>query len=256
MKLLIHPSYADAHSYIATLPQRFEYEGEEVFRKRNVVKRLDTSWGTWVIKRYKRPHLVQRIAYTFFKKSKAERAYLYAGRLLALGIDTPQGIAYIEQKEGGLFCNSYFISTCCPHPSIYDTLTRELEHHYPLADALAGFLVELHEKGVLHGDLNLENILYHTDKEGRYHFTLIDTNRSRFTDAPSQQECLANLKRVTHRRDLLVYLTRRYATLRGWDAEVCVAGVLQQLQKFEQRKLWKRRMKALFRQTNSHRSPQ
>ena len=81
----------------------------------------------------------------------------------------------IEQRKNGLFLDGYFVSLNCSYPPLSELLRKRDFDRHP-ADELAAYMVELHKKGVLHGDLNLTNILYHTDKKGQYEFTLIDTN--------------------------------------------------------------------------------
>ena len=94
----------------------------------------------------------------------------------------------------------------------------------------------MHSRGVLHGDLNLSNFLYRTADDG-YHFTMIDINRSHFTDGwPTDSQCLDNLVRLTHRRDLYEYLVKSYARQRGWDEETTAASALRLLEKFEHRR--------------------
>lgn len=99
MKIVIHPEFADAASFIKQLPQFFEQEGELLYDSRNKVKRYKVNGKDMVVKRYKRPNMIQRIVYTFFKKSKTERAYLFAGMLRERGFDTPHEVAYIEQRK-------------------------------------------------------------------------------------------------------------------------------------------------------------
>lgn len=242
MRFVIQPKYQSHSAFIARLPQQFEAGGEVIYAKRNVIKQFEVGGETWIAKRYKVPNLIQRMAYTFWRKSKAERAYLFAGRLRSIGIDTPEGIAYVECKRRGLFAESYFLCTACHHPPLFDVLVGEPQFDPQLATALAAFFVEMHGKGFLHGDPNLDNILYHRDCEGRFRFTVIDTNRSTFKSAPTRAECLDNLKRITHRRDLLQDVVCEYARLRGWDTEECVHQVLQALHRFERRRRLKHRL--------------
>lgn len=243
MKVVIHPKYRAYGDFIAQIPEIFSESGETVYQKRNVVKRFTTGGNEWMVKRYKRPHLIQRIVYTFFKKSKAERAYLYAEKLLAADIDTPEGIAYIEEKQYGLISDCYFISPSCPYPAVYQALANTDNYDKRLANALAAFFVQLHRKGILHGDPNLSNILYHQDDGDHFQFSVIDTNRSIFKAALPPRECLNNLKRVTHRRDLLQYITEQYARLREWNVQESVDSVMKALDKFEKRKKIKQLMK-------------
>lgn len=240
MKIVIQPQYQAASPFISQIPHIFETDGEMVYEGRNIVKRFRINDQEWIIKRYKNPNLFQQIAYSFFKKSKAERAYLYANKLRKVGIETPEGIAYIEEKENGLLHSSYFVSTACNDPSAFPALVQTADYDQNLANNLAAFFVKLHTKGILHGDPNLSNILYHEDGMGNFHFSVIDTNRSLFKPSLSRNECLDNLKRVTHRRDLLEYIVKEYATLRNWDICKSVDTVMEALDKFEKRRRIKR----------------
>lgn len=244
MKVIVHPDYRNLTDFIQQLPSTFDQSGELLYRGRNTVKRYQVDGLSVVVKRYKHPNFIQRIAYTFFKSSKTERAYKFAALLRSKNIDTPHEVAYIETKRHGLFTTGYFISLNCDDPATSVLLSIDNFDH-PLANALSKFLVELHEKGVLHGDLNLTNILYHIEEPDKYHFVLIDTNRSIFK-YPNQKECLDNLKRLTHKRELLIYIISLYAQHRGWDADKCVQEVIQQLERFEENRRIKRRFQDLF----------
>lgn len=243
MKIVIHPQFADVMDFVRQLPQLFEREGELLYESRNIVKRYRVNGKDMVVKRYKQPNIVQRVAYTFFKKSKTERAYLFAGMLSERGFDTPHEVAYIERKKNGLFLDGYFVSLNCNYPPLSELLRKRDFDRQP-ANELASYMVELHKEGILHGDLNLTNILYHTDREGKYQFTLIDTNRSKFRPALTKQECLENLKRLTHSKALLRYIVIQYATLRGWNPQECALEVFRYLLLFEQKRKRKRKFQS------------
>lgn len=242
MKVIVYPDYVAWKDEISRLPELFASQGKTLYEGRNIVKRFQRPGTSWVVKRYKRPNFIQRIAYTFFEPGKAERAYHYAHLLKEKNINTPEGIAYIEKKRNGLLLDSYFISTECTDRPIFPELVETPDYNKLLADQLAAFFVQLHQAGVLHGDLNLNNILYRKTPDGQYHFTVIDTNRSHFKDTPTRAECLKNLKRVTHRRELLEYIVGRYAELRGWERADCIRFVLESLKRFEKRRALKRRL--------------
>lgn len=257
MKVVIHPAYKHLTSFIYDLPRFFESEGTLLYKGRNVVKQYQVDGINLVVKKYKHPNIIQRIAYTYFKRSKTARAYDYAALLREKGIDTPHEVAYIETFKKGLFTTGYFISLYYSYPPTSVQLDVEEFNlkfsnpllgnvattypadetkgfNYPLADRLAAYFVELHTKGILHGDLNLSNILYYTEENGSYHFCVIDTNRSIFKQ-PTPDECLENLKRTTHRRDVLIYLVSRYAELRQWSPKECTDKIVRQLDLFEKR---------------------
>lgn len=247
MRITVSLEYKKAESYIKQIPTLFEQNGELIFHKRNIVKRMRTPYGEWIVKRYKRPFMLQRLAYTFWRKSKAHRAFLFASHLRSLNINTPKEVACIEIYKGGLFCEGYFISLPCEWPALFDEMVGERKvFDQQLADATAAFFVTLHQKGVLHGDLNLDNILCKNSGTKGVEFSLIDTNRTRFVSQPTQVMCLTNLVRVTHRRDLLRYIVNRYANLRGWSAERSTDFVIAKLEQFEHRKAIKKNIKRVF----------
>lgn len=231
MKTVINDGFLRYEDFIKHIPDTFDSGGTPLHTGRNTVKSFTTAGTELIVKRYKHPNTIQRIAYTLFVKSKAERAYLFAAELRKRGFNTPHEAAYIELKQGGLLSDSYFVSAACHLPP----LTVPLQcpgFDTRLADALAAYLAGMHAKGVLHGDTNLGNILYKANADGTYEFWLIDTNRSHFR-RPTYNDCMENLKRLTHYRPLLDYVIRRYAGIRGWDADKTSADIMRRLAKFE-----------------------
>lgn len=247
MRITIQPSYEHLRDFITRLPQTFGQQGEILYQGRNCVKRFVENGQVIIVKRYKRPHLIQRIAYTWFRPSKARRAYDFALRLEEMQIATPAPIAYIEKKQGGLFCDSYFVSAYCPDPTLFPELVEKPDFDLDLAHALAAEVAKWHEKGFLHGDLNLANILYRTSPDGQYAFTVIDINRSHFIPQPSKDQCFTNLMRLTHRIDLLRQLTEYYARQRGWEPQQCCDSVEAKLHAFELRREKKKKLKRTVR---------
>ena len=66
-----------------------------------------------------------------------------------------------------------------------------------ILDALASFLLRMHNNGILHNDLNISNILYGDDTGGQYRFQVIDTNRMTFNRTLSMRQRLDNLRRLS-----------------------------------------------------------
>lgn len=234
MKIVIDPHYQDHADFIGSIPRLLDNgEAEMVYDKRNQVARVRHQGVTMMVKRFKRVNVVQRVVYTFFRRTKAERAYLFAEEYRQRGIETPRRVAYMECRECGLFTVGYFVSEEAAGTECHLLLREVKVFETRLADAVAAQVLLMHSKGVLHSDLNLSNFLCTSDGNG-YHFTMIDINRSRFTTGmPSDDDCLKNLVRLTHRRDLYEYLVRSYARQRGWDEETTAARAIQLLNKFE-----------------------
>lgn len=236
--------------FLERLPEAFAAgEGEIIYDKRNQVRRfivtLDGRSQTIIVKRFKRPNVLQTLSYSTLWRNKAEKAYLYAERLLQMGIDTPRPLGAVTLRNGiGLVSQYFFASSEDTAPSCLCLRDGTSDDPDGLIGALAEYLITLHEKGFLHGDTNLSNFLYRRSDDGRYTFSVIDINRSTFLDHPAtRREALANLFRLTHVRPLLERLIGQYARRRGWDEREALADVTHALDRFEQRKAFFRWLK-------------
>ena len=238
LKTVVADDFKSHADFISALPGAFaDGQGEIIYDQRNQIRRFTDLGQVFVVKRYKPVNALQRVVYTFFRKTKAARAYLFAQEFRRRGIDTPREVAYIETGGGRLFLTGYFVSLEAPGTETHLLLREVKDFSHELADAVARQILTMHSHGVLHGDLNLSNFLC-TEEDGQYHFTMIDINRSHFTDGmPDDEACLQNMVRTTHRRDLYEYLVRSYARLRQWDEQQTADRALRLLEKFENRKI-------------------
>lgn len=248
MKVQINPKYSVAKEYIDSIPAIFDLEGQTIDKRRNVLKAFDTQWGKWIVKRYRKPSSFQRFVYTFIRKPKSERAFLYATKLVSLGIDSPEPIADIQVKEGSLFAYGYFVCEMTPDPCVIHYLEDEPDFDRKLAHEVAKFIAETHQKGVRHGDLNLTNIMFRPEGD-KWHFSYIDTNRCRFRGKPLDLgESLKDLRRVTHVKPLYDYIIEEYSKVRGLDAQSTLSLAHKRLQRFERweslKKWYKRHFKS------------
>ena len=78
--------------------------------QRNKIKLFELEGKTINIKSFKIPNLKNKIAYKYFRKSKARRSFEFATILLEKGIGTPQPIAYFENHDFIGLKDSYYIS--------------------------------------------------------------------------------------------------------------------------------------------------
>ncbi len=237
MKIVVAPAYQQHAAFVRQIPALIEKgRCEVVYDKRNRVARLQHEGLTLMVKCFKRVNAIQQVVYTCFRKTKAERAFLFADEFLRRGIDTPRPVAYMESFRWGFFTTGFFVSEEAEGKETHLLLREVQDYPKDLAEAVARQVVMMHSKGVLHGDLNLSNFLCTKDVDG-YHFTMIDTNRSHFTEGwPTDEKCLRNLVRLTHRRDLYEDLVRCYARLRGWDETTTVQQALLLLTQFENKR--------------------
>lgn len=229
--------FADAASVMRMCAEPKSFADAEVIHdgRNRVVLYTDSESGRkYVVKSFKKPNPVQRVAYTWFTPSKAKRAYSYAAKLRERGISTPRETACIEVYEGGLLSKCYFVCEYIPYPSLASLWLPAQPFTKEQTEVLAAMLVRMHKAGVLHGDTNIGNFLYDTATNT---LTTVDVNRTRFLNRePSRQECLENMVRLTHRTDILGKVGELYAGLRGWNEKEVVEYLLTALLEFEQKR--------------------
>ena len=250
MKIVIAPEFQNLKNEIQDISALFNSaKGVIVYEGRNSIRNFNIQGVPVTIKRFKRVNPAQQVAYTFFKSTKAERAYRYAAIFRERGICTPQEIAYIEDYEHGLFTTGYFVSTTCPDPPAFPTLVPEKNFDKQLAEDLIGHVIHMHDKGIIHGDLNLGNFLFRKKQEsGHYSFTVIDINRSKFYESlPDKATCIKNLSTLTHRRDLFSFMISAYAEKRNWPVADTLNKATAYLEELEARHERKERIKNLFK---------
>ncbi len=245
MKIKVHPDYSDEKLAISLIPEHFERLGRVIYQGRNTLREVDYDDQMWVVKRFKPLAFFRQIVYSL-ASSKAKRAFVYAGMLRQRGIRTPKEIAYIETTRFGMVRECYFVSEKSNARILFHDLVEPENYNKTLADSVADFFVTLHKKGILHGDPNMNNIMYDCH-DGHFEFSLIDINRTKFKDILSRKQCVKNLMRLTHRRDLLTQILIRYAQGRKWEASELVDEVLQRLSRFERQKTWRHAIKRKLR---------
>ncbi|MEO1031760.1 MAG: Kdo domain containing protein [Bacteroidota bacterium] len=213
-KIHIHKNSALTTQSIEALLNKFTHEGELIGTGyRNVIKILESNGETYNIKAFKVPNLVNKIVYRFFRKSKAERSFLYAERLLDSGILTPTPEAYVEYTSLFVFGKSYYISKQLH----YDFTIRKLidepqcDDYDNILRQFTRFTFQLHEKGIHFLDHSPGNTLI--VKEGHaYSFYLVDLNRMAFKTL-TYDERLANFARLSPKDYMLEIISDEYAKL-------------------------------------------
>ena len=211
MEIVINPKYSILNSFITNIPTLFDQEGELVYAGRNQLKCYSVEGYDIIVKRYKVPHLINRIAYTFFRPSKAKRAYEYALKLLDLGVNTPAPIAYIEQKSFGLLNHGYFISIYEKDYTDIRPLMTGVQTNDALLQDLSSYIAEFHNKGVLHFDMSPGNILY-KEVDHHFQFSLIDINRMQFLPKISDEKRFKSFKQLSDNKAVLTRIAQLYAS--------------------------------------------
>ncbi|MEL5892099.1 lipopolysaccharide kinase InaA family protein [Bacteroides sp. GD17] len=227
MKIHIHPHYTAYESFIRTIPSG-EYEQEEIYcNRRNTVERVRFGDKEFVIKKYKRPALINCFIYTWIRKSKARRAFEYAELFLQRGIDTAFPVAYIEIKKNGFFHTGYFISEYIPYPLVADIYETEIneEEKQKLTNDLVSFTLQLHLHKIVPLDYNPRNIFCHK-VDGNYHFALIDINRLKLGKVPGIRVSMNAFSQLNVQPEDFMKVVPQYAEKRGFDIEECIFFIL------------------------------
>ena len=220
MKIIVNPEYDYLRDWIEQMPSFFEGSGEIVYKARNTIKAFSLENGMDInVKRYRKPHFLNRVVYSFFRKSKASRAYYNTLKIAEKGFNIAESIAYIEIKQGGLLSDSYFVSRQCHDvKEIREYHSGPLSGNEDLMESFARYSAALHDAGVHHLDYSPGNILYHNDN-GKYSFILVDVNRMKFKQVSFDEGC-RNFARLFVDDDIYrcigkVYSEQRHNTLGG-----------------------------------------
>ena len=206
--------------FLEELPVKFSTGGEEVFRRRNVLKSFEVEGEKVVVKKFKLPGLFQRWLQAGALPSKAEKSFKNAETLLKAGVLTPSPLGYLVRTEGHLLKEEYYACRMEELPNALDLIRKEDGSvNVSLCEAVACHIVAMHSKGVCHGDLILSNFLVKDEGEG-ISFSMIDTDRCRFYKRMGRLRCCKDLRRVS--RDMLVHRTVvcSYAKARGWNLKM------------------------------------
>lgn len=248
MMIHIHPKYIHLKEKISKIPNG-EYKCLRTFcNNRNIVEQIKIADYNFVLKKYKVPNFANRLIYTFFRKSKARRAYDNALKILRFGVSTPFPVAYIEKKRKGIFHTGYFISEYMSHPTLAQCNEKEMsnEDKNRLKEDFMNFTVELHEKNILPLDYNTGNIFYYKDKKsGCYKFALTDINRATFGKFPQYRSMLSFAQIGISPKNLVDVITE-YSSRRKLDLEASLFVVLYYRIRHRLRRFLKQQMKRIL----------
>lgn len=227
---------------LITIIENFEdLEGGE--GKRNIIKTIKVDAINLNIKAFKIPNIVNQIVYNFFRKSKAQRSFEYAKKLLKLGIGTPKPIAFFEYKTPLLFKKSFYVSEQLDCDLTYRELTTNF--NYPDYDnilrAFTRFTYSLHEKGINFLDHSPGNTLIKKNDD-TYNFYLVDLNRMNFGILDFETR-IKNFSRLTIHKSMIEVMSDEYAKCTGENYNKIFDLMWQETQAFQEKFHRKKRLK-------------
>ena len=93
VKVVLNPRFEHLRQYVEEVPSKMELRGDVMESGRNLIKQDRVNGVHLVIKQYRRIYFPNKVRYSYFYPSKAQRAYDYGQILLENGFHTPSPIA-------------------------------------------------------------------------------------------------------------------------------------------------------------------
>jgi serine/threonine protein kinase len=221
----------------------FDKSDQKLGDDRNQIKIVTHEQQKLVVKSFKVPNAVNKIAYRFFRKSKARRSYENALYLKAHDIGTPQPVAYYEELGATNLLKSYYISEYIDHDFTFREITNddELQDKENILKQFTQFMYNMHEQQVYFLDHSPGNTLIRKVGEN-YEFYLVDLNRMKFYDIPFEER-LKNFERLAPKRSMYEIMGTEYARLSGVDPKTTIDAMWKHTQDFQEAFHRKKRLK-------------
>ena len=214
-------------------------------RKRNKIKIFDLNGKKINIKSFKIPNLINKIAYRYFRKSKARRSFEYANKLLEFGFGTPQPIAFSENYDLLGLKDSYYVSEHLQADLTYRELVEipDFPDHDTILRQFTRFSYDLHQKGVEFKDHSPGNTLIKKNADNNYDFFLVDLNRMEFHDSMPFELRMKNLCRLTPHKEMVKVMSNEYAKASGESETLIFETLWKMTADFQHRFHRKKRIK-------------
>lgn len=219
--ITVSPKYSQLKEFVQNLPSLWDAgEGKVIYKGRNELREMECKGITMVVKEFRIPNLVNRLAYGVLRPSKARRSYEYAQMLLEHGIGTPEPVGYCTERNGILFGRSYYacLKSECPYTYVH-LMNGDYPNQERVLRAIARLTATIHELGWIHKDYSRGNILFKETPE-KVKLEIIDLNRIRFQKVDMIKGC-KNFERLPGNEEMLRIMADEYARARGFDADRC-----------------------------------
>jgi hypothetical protein len=217
MKIFISKHHKLSKKSIEEILLNFNTVGQSLFAddkgRRNHIKLVEKDGKKFNIKSFKQPNYINRYVYVLFRKSKAERSFEFAEKLIERGIGTPKPIAFAEETSKGALTKSYYISEHLEYDLTFRDLDLAKVGHEDILRAFAWFTFDLHEKKIKFLDHSPGNTLIQIN-DGNHQFYLVDLNRMIFKSL-NFTERMKNFQRLTSNKELVEVMGKEYANLLG-----------------------------------------
>lgn len=246
MKFIFNPEYLPQKQEILALIDGFDTRGKECGdSSRNQIKKFELDNGKVVIKSFKVPNLINKVAYKYFRKSKAQRSFEYANILLKNGVGTPEPVAFAEEIKGGMLTKSFYICELLEYQLTFRDLDLSKKGHEEILRAFTRFTYFLHENEIEFLDHSPGNTLIKL-KNGQPEFFLVDLNRMNFKHL-NYQDRMKNFARLAQDVEIFKVMANEYALKINRPEKDVLQKMLYFNRLFFEKRTKKRRLKNKFR---------
>ena len=227
-------------SLLKNIQTHFQNSSSYLHKARNEIKIIKHENQEYAVKSFKVPHLLNKVVYSFFRSSKAQKSY---DNSVKISDFVPKAIGYIEFTKFGLIHNSYFVSENFNYDfSIREPLLDEnFEERERVFKEFAYFTGQLHKNDIYHLDYSPGNILIKKEN-GQFIFKIVDINRMEFKVLDLETR-LKNFAKLWAKDEDLEVIVREYAMLVKEDEELCLIKALLFSQQHKDKKNFKKRLK-------------
>ena len=241
-KFILNEEFKKFEYFLCNIKQFFKENSNTIHKARNELKVIEHENKKLIVKYFKIPHFINKVVYTFFKKSKAQKSYEYALKIKEF---TPKPIGYIEFYKFGLLDESYFVS----EKFDYDFTIREplLDINFPnkneIFKAFAQFTFDLHENGIYHLDYSPGNILIKKENDN-FIFKIVDINRMKFLNMDLEKRA-KNFSKLWAKDEDLEFIAKEYAKIYEKNNEEFISKTISFSKKHKAVKNFKKRLKGI-----------
>ena len=246
-KIILNNQFPTTESEVESIIKNFASIDDYIAKgTRNSIKKVTLKCGkTATIKSFKIPNVINKLVYRFFRKSKAERSFEYANRLVDLGFKTPFPIAYIENKTAFTFLDSYYLCELVDADLTYRELVEipDYPNKNEILKQFTQFTYKLHEAGIEFLDHSPGNTLIKKINENEYEFYLVDLNRMNFHDNMDFDLRMKNFSRLTPQKGMVEIMAKEYAKLINQPAQKVIDTMWDKTEEFQEKFHAKQRRK-------------
>jgi len=246
MLVQYHPNFSKYKTQIENCITNFASSGKGfVIGKRNAIKLFELGNELISIKSFKKPNIINKIVYRYFRKSKARRSFEFASKLIEMQIGTPQPVAFFENYDFIGLNESYY---ACEHlENVFEfreiVQNTAFKNRDEILRQFTRFSFNMHQKGIEFLDHSPGNTLIKNEGNGNYSFYLVDLNRMRFHETLDFQTRMKNLSRLTPKKEMIVIMSNEYAKLSGENENTVFETMWKFTEDFQSRFHRKKRIK-------------